>query len=197
MEKYRTEQRGENASYDEFSGSFSDFLQPLVNQPGERFEYGVRSLVPPYILYFPRYCSKKLTIVLSLASQISLDWAGILVERASGLKLNDLVQRKIFLPLQIRDLTMVPSAQMKDRLVHLWQRSADGRLSRRVIPLSRPLSTDPAEVADVFHSGGAGLFGSIQEYSSQFTQRLIHPRPRSPLFFLSFPAVFISFTETL
>jgi hypothetical protein len=27
--------------YDEFSGHFSDFQQPLVNQPGEVWEYGV------------------------------------------------------------------------------------------------------------------------------------------------------------
>lgn len=27
--------------YDEFSGDFSDFKQPLVNQPGEIWEYGV------------------------------------------------------------------------------------------------------------------------------------------------------------
>lgn len=28
--------------YDEFSGCVYDMLQPLVNQPGERWEYGVR-----------------------------------------------------------------------------------------------------------------------------------------------------------
>ena len=27
--------------YDEFSGSVNDMLQPLVNQPGEAWEYGV------------------------------------------------------------------------------------------------------------------------------------------------------------
>ena len=26
--------------FDEFSGDAADFLQPLVNQPGERFQYG-------------------------------------------------------------------------------------------------------------------------------------------------------------
>jgi hypothetical protein len=31
--------------YEEFSGHIYDMLQPLVNQPGERWEYGVRRLV--------------------------------------------------------------------------------------------------------------------------------------------------------
>jgi hypothetical protein len=29
--------------FDEFSGYFSDFKQPLVHQPGEAWEYGVRT----------------------------------------------------------------------------------------------------------------------------------------------------------
>jgi hypothetical protein len=31
----------EKYNYNEFSGLAQDFHQPLVNQPGERFEYGV------------------------------------------------------------------------------------------------------------------------------------------------------------
>jgi hypothetical protein len=33
---------GRPAGYDEFSGHFADFDQPLVNHPGEVWEYGVR-----------------------------------------------------------------------------------------------------------------------------------------------------------
>lgn len=33
---------GRPAGYDEFSGSEYDMLQPLSNQPGEAWEYGVR-----------------------------------------------------------------------------------------------------------------------------------------------------------
>jgi hypothetical protein len=32
---------GRPAGYDEFAGHLSDFEQPLVNQPGEGWEYGV------------------------------------------------------------------------------------------------------------------------------------------------------------
>ncbi|KAB8219274.1 beta-lactamase/transpeptidase-like protein [Aspergillus novoparasiticus] len=120
--------------YNEFSGGMYDFYQPLVNQPGQKFEYG-----------------------------INIDWAGILVERATGMKLNDYMQQFIFAPLEIHDVSMIPSASMKERLVGLWTRSAGGQLSRRDYPLNRPL--DVKEAGEVFHSGGAGLFGSIREFS--------------------------------
>ncbi|KAB8261674.1 beta-lactamase/transpeptidase-like protein [Aspergillus pseudonomiae] len=120
--------------YNEFSGYVQDFYQPLVNQPGERFEYG-----------------------------ISIDWAGILVERATGMRLNDYMQQSIFAPLGVHDVSMIPSTHMKERLVGLWHRSAGGRLVPRDYPLNKPL--DAKEAAEVFHSGGAGLFGSIREFS--------------------------------
>lgn len=49
-EKLRTYARQkfpERPEYDEFSGRIVDFQQPLVNQPGERFEYGVSSVLSP------------------------------------------------------------------------------------------------------------------------------------------------------
>lgn len=47
-------------SFDEFSGSLKDIVQPLIRQPGEGWEYGV-----------------------------NIDWAGIALERATGLSLNE------------------------------------------------------------------------------------------------------------
>jgi hypothetical protein len=41
LKKYGLERRDHIGEYDEFSGHFADLDQPLVNQPGERFEYGV------------------------------------------------------------------------------------------------------------------------------------------------------------
>lgn len=41
LQVYARRDRPGQAEYNEFSGSVSDFHQPLVNQPGERFEYGV------------------------------------------------------------------------------------------------------------------------------------------------------------
>ena len=62
---------------------------------------------------------------------------------------------------------MLPSQKMKDKLVGMWKRDSNGRVSRRTLPLEQPLSQNPTELEGMFHSGGAGLFGSIQEYSSQ------------------------------
>lgn len=96
--------------------------------------------------------------------QINIDWAGIMVERATGLKLNDYMQRFIFEPLNVNDVCMFPSPSMTDRLIGLWQRDSNGQLSRRDYPMNRPLCHESPP--DTFHSGGAGLFGSIREFSS-------------------------------
>jgi CubicO group peptidase (beta-lactamase class C family) len=50
--------------------------QPLVNQPGEVWEYG-----------------------------INIDWAGILVERASGMRLNDYFLKNILEPMGIKNIS--------------------------------------------------------------------------------------------
>ncbi|WAO86011.1 Beta-lactamase domain-containing protein [Fusarium falciforme] len=121
-------------SYNEFSGSALDMHQPLVNQPGERFEYG-----------------------------ISMDWAGIAVERATQTKLDDYTQKYIFEPLGINDMSFLPSRDMRARLAGFWQRDANDRLSPRQYPLSKPLVPDQA--SDMFQSGGAGLWGTTREYS--------------------------------
>ncbi|KAE8364608.1 beta-lactamase/transpeptidase-like protein [Aspergillus caelatus] len=134
LRSYFLEHCGYIPEYNEFSGYMHDFYQPLVNQPGERFEYG-----------------------------INIDWAGILVERVTGIWLNDYMQQFIFAPLEVHDVSMIPSAHMKERLVGLWHRSAGGHLLRRDYPLNKPL--DVKEAAEIFHSGGAGLFGSIREFS--------------------------------
>lgn len=94
-----------------------------------------------------------------------MDWAGVAVERATGLRLGDYMQRHIFEPLGIRDLTMTPSLEMKERFVGMWQRDQEGHLSPHTPLLSRPLGAD---AADSFHSGGAGLFGSVREFGSRF-----------------------------
>lgn len=97
-----------------------------------------------------------------------MDWAGIVVERVTGLKLNTYMHQRIFDPLGIRELSMFPSPDTKSRVVGIWQRNEEGRLSRRQYPLQRPL--DELSDEDTFHSGGAGLFGSVREFTSMFSQ---------------------------
>ncbi|KAK4960873.1 hypothetical protein LTR66_012827 [Elasticomyces elasticus] len=109
----------------------SYFQQPLVHQPGSTFSYG-----------------------------INIDFVGLLVERTSGLKLNTYVQKNVFEPLSIQDISLVPPKEMRDRLAIQHFRGADGMLQEGEHLLSYALKDDDS----VFHSGGGGCFGSIEEY---------------------------------
>lgn len=127
------------AGANEFSGRIEDVIsQPLLFQPGEGWEYGT-----------------------------GVDWAGIAVERISGLALNAYFQKHIFEPLGIKDMTMFPSKDMKDRLAYMHTRAPDGIIRPRDHLFRIPLVINPDNVAEtcrVFNSGGAGLFGTPQEY---------------------------------
>ena len=127
------------AGVNEFSGIREDVLnQPLLNQPGERFEYGV-----------------------------GIDWAGVLVERVTGLTLDDYFKKYIFSPLGIQEISFRPTAEMKKRLMYLHVRSPDGvlRLNEDGHLLRRALrDIDPKHDEHTFQSGGAGCFGKIPDY---------------------------------
>jgi len=124
---------------DEFTGIPDEYLkQPLVNQPGEQWEYG-----------------------------INIDWAGVLVERVSGLKLNDYFQKHIFGPMGIKNINMFPTPEMKKQLAWMHTRSPDGKLSLSPYghPNKRPLVVQTKEEIDsTFHAGGAGCFAKPIEY---------------------------------
>lgn len=93
-----------------------------------------------------------------------MDWVGMVVERVSGMNLNEYMQKHIFKDLGIQDLSMVPSESMRRRLVGIWQKNEDGHLTRRSFPLCSSISK--AESTGIFYSGGAGLYGSIREFGS-------------------------------
>ncbi|KAL4998441.1 beta-lactamase/transpeptidase-like protein [Aspergillus recurvatus] len=126
------------AGVDEFSGRIVDVRTPLLFQPGEGWEYGV-----------------------------GIDWAGIALERATGLTLNEYLQRHILQPLGIKDMSMIPNSDMRGRLAYMNHRDRDGTLRPRDHLLRAPLVADltnEAEVKSVFNSGGAGMFAKPQEY---------------------------------
>ncbi|CAK7220264.1 hypothetical protein SCUCBS95973_004100 [Sporothrix curviconia] len=58
---------------------------------------------------------------------------------------------------------MVPSAGMAARSTGMWQRNENGELVQVTYPLQAPLTASAA--GGFFHSGGAGLFGSVREFS--------------------------------
>ncbi|OJJ75774.1 hypothetical protein ASPBRDRAFT_191980 [Aspergillus brasiliensis CBS 101740] len=122
---------------DDFSGNVSDVLhRPLVNQPGTKFQYGV-----------------------------GLDWAGVIVERASGLSLEDYFQLFILQPLGIKDIGFFPTTEMKLSLASMHQRAKDGTLSVRDHLYRYPLlPPNPGGEEDRFCMGGAGCFGKPIEF---------------------------------
>ncbi|KAK8067401.1 beta-lactamase family protein [Apiospora hydei] len=85
-----------------FPSKFEDVKMPLLFQPGEGWEYGT-----------------------------GVDWAGIALERSTGLSLNDYLQKHVFAPLEIREMTMIPTKEMRSRLAHMHARGKDGSLTTR------------------------------------------------------------------
>lgn len=110
--------------FDEFSGDIRDIIQPLVFQPGEGWEYGV-----------------------------GIDWAGIALERTTGLSLNEYCTRNIFEPLGLKNISMFPSEDMKKRLAFMNHRKPDGSLIGRDHLLRKPLLVDLSKVNNVLNSG--------------------------------------------
>ncbi|KKY19967.1 putative beta-lactamase family protein [Diplodia seriata] len=128
---------GRPLGFDEFSGDARDILDaPLVNQPGSTWEYGT-----------------------------NIDWAGLAVERVSGLTLNDYFHKHIFEPLGIENVSMFPTDDMLKRLVYLHQKHPDGSVTEQDHLLRRGLmAKTPEERARIVNSGGAGCFAKPVEY---------------------------------
>ncbi|KAF2271061.1 beta-lactamase/transpeptidase-like protein [Lojkania enalia] len=130
---------------DEFAGDEIDYISsPMVNQPGSMWEYG-----------------------------ISIDWAGIILERATGLRLNDYFQKYICGPLGLNATTMFPNKEQQQNLAYMHQRDTEGNLTVRDHAYRRPLNVVTKEQqANMFHSGGAGLFSKPREYAKIITTLL-------------------------
>lgn len=103
--------------------------------------------------------------MLIARAQVNMDWAGVVLERATGKKLNEYIQENICKPLGLEQLTMFPTEQMKKHLVYMHQRGTDGKLSRRDHLQRRNLTATTAEQQTaIFNSGGAGMFAKPQDY---------------------------------
>lgn len=96
----------------------------------------------------------------------NIDWAGIMVERATRMSLNDYCQKNIFGPLGITNISFFPTADMKSKLVHMSQRATDGTLKSREHLLRMPLIIEPgsSEQRSILNSGGGGCFAPPREY---------------------------------
>lgn len=130
---------GRPIGYDVFHADVRDiYKMPLVNQPGEKWEYGV-----------------------------NIDWAGIVLERATGKKLNDLIQKGIVEPLGLKNITMFPTKEMKANLATMHQRwpNDPSKCEERDHIYREPLYAETdEEKAKIFNSGGAGAYAQPSQY---------------------------------
>ncbi len=113
---------------------YGSLSAPLIFDPGERWEYG-----------------------------IGIDWAGRIVEIASGLTLEAYLQQNLLGPLGMRDTSFLLRPDMQSRLVAAAARGPDGTLA--------PIEFEFPSDAD-FHMGGGGLFSTGPDYL-RFTRMLL------------------------
>ncbi|GAB7338439.1 hypothetical protein MBLNU457_4727t1 [Dothideomycetes sp. NU457] len=88
----------------------------------------------------------------------SIDWLGRVVERLSGLNLDEYMRQNIWQPLGIENLTFWPDKKpgMKEKLAKISTRNASGRVETHKGRFLNDGSTDAF--------GGHGTFGSGAEY---------------------------------
>lgn len=105
-----------------------------------------------------------------MQSQVGIDWAGIVLERVTGQKLNDFMRENIMRPLGIEEMSMFPTEEMKSKLAYMNHRGHDGALRPQDHLLRGPIVMKTKEEADGFlNSGGAGMFGKPKDYCSKTT----------------------------
>jgi methyl acetate hydrolase len=100
---------------------------PLMFDPGEQWEYG-----------------------------IGIDWAGKVVEAASGQTLDAYMAEHIFAPLGMVDTGFAPTPAMAERLAGLNTRLEDGGMA----PMDLPATSGTPE----FWGGGGGLLSTLDDY---------------------------------
>ena len=101
---------------------------PLMFDPGTRWEYG-----------------------------IGIDWAGRLLEAASGRTLGQWMQTEIFEPLGMHDTAFRITPAMRARLAKMHQRDAQGAVA--------PLPDFEIPQQPEFEMGGGGLYSSAADYA--------------------------------
>jgi methyl acetate hydrolase len=108
------------------SGKLAALNAPLAFEPGERWEYG-----------------------------INIDWAGRMVEAASGQDLETYMRDNIFAPLGMSDTCFIPNAEQFARSVQVHARKPDGSLEQ--VPSTPPVKGE-------FYAGGGALYSTGPDY---------------------------------
>jgi methyl acetate hydrolase len=108
---------------------------PLAFDPGERWEYG-----------------------------IGIDWAGKMIEAASGMRLGAYLKKNLFEPLGMHSTAFRITPEMRARKATVHNRAEDGSLA----PGSFEVPQDPE-----FEPGGGGLYSCAGDYL-RFTRMILN-----------------------
>lgn len=100
---------------------------PLLFDPGEQWEYGS-----------------------------NVDWVGQVIEGIAGKRLGEVLQERLFGPLQMTSSAFTLTDEMRSRLATMYQRGADGSLTALDV-----LLPDDPEV----HMAGHGLYSTAEDYA--------------------------------
>jgi len=109
------------------AGTREAYNQPLAFDPGERWEYG-----------------------------IGIDWAGLMLEAATGTTLADFMRTELFEPLGMHETSYSPTAPMQSRIGPVHTRDDHGRF--------RASAADPYPGDREFNGGGGGLWSTVSDY---------------------------------
>jgi CubicO group peptidase (beta-lactamase class C family) len=115
---------------------------PFNSQPGEKYVYGFNT-----------------------------DILGVVVERASGLSLDEFFRTRIFTALKMPDTHFFLPQEKRDRLVTVYGYNATGKLER--MPNPGRGQGDYVDGPRVCFSGGAGLLSTASDYA-RFLQMLLN-----------------------
>jgi len=107
---------------------------PLIDQPGANFHYGH-----------------------------STDLLGFLIARLDGESLGDVLERRIFNPLGMRDTGFVVPREKRNRRAGLCGFDAEGKLTAlKTVPGGHTVEERPDDMT--FESGGQGLLSTVDDY---------------------------------
>ena len=106
---------------------------PLIGQPGSAMYYGC-----------------------------STDLLGLLIARIEGAPLGEVLKRRIFDPLGMKDTSFLVPREKRDRRAAAYGFDEEGRLTKRVTRSGVFVSERPEDMA--YESGGAGLWSTVDDY---------------------------------
>lgn len=134
------------------SGAVGDYeLSRTVPQPGEKLGDAVPRYGTVHLDFEPRSA-------LAYSGLMAFDTLAYIVELLSGMSFPDYLDKHMFGPLGIRDITFRPDEEQKSRIVKLYEATEDGL---KFIDLKDRIF---AALPSCYASGGGGLLGSIEDY---------------------------------